>query len=105
MSNKFQPPPTWALPILVDEKTQKAIFNPVWLKWFVDISANLGSSTSTGGAATGSGASGSGIPSTQTLELTGDVTAVATLLTSGTLITTASFNGIQSILANQIFGA
>lgn len=37
----FQPPPTWALPVLVDERTQKSIFNPVWLKWFVDLTAIL----------------------------------------------------------------
>jgi hypothetical protein len=37
----FQPPPTWALPILVDERTQKAIFNPIWLKWFVDLTQVL----------------------------------------------------------------
>ena len=41
--SSFQPPPTWALPILVDEKSGKAIFNPIWLKWFVDLSANLSS--------------------------------------------------------------
>lgn len=35
----FQPPPTWAMPILVDEKTGKNSFNPVWLKWFVDFIA------------------------------------------------------------------
>lgn len=37
----FQPPPTWALPVLVDERTQKSIFNPVWLKWFVDLTQVL----------------------------------------------------------------
>lgn len=48
--SSFQPPPTWALPILVDETTQKAIFNPIWLKWFVDLSANLSSSGVPAGA-------------------------------------------------------
>lgn len=33
----FQPPPTWASPILVDERTKQTSFNPVWLKWFVDL--------------------------------------------------------------------
>ena len=37
----FQPPPTYALPILVDEKTGKAQFNPIWLKWFVDLAQVL----------------------------------------------------------------
>lgn len=33
----FQPPPTWADPILIDERTKKSGFNPVWLKWFIDL--------------------------------------------------------------------
>lgn len=37
----FQPPPTWALPILVEERSGRAIFNPIWLKWFVDLTAVL----------------------------------------------------------------
>lgn len=49
MTSRFQPPPTWALPVLVDERTGKSVFNPVWLKWFVDLSANL---SGTGGTAT-----------------------------------------------------
>lgn len=42
----FQPPPTWALPVIVDEVTKRAVFNPIWLKWFVDLSSNL---TASGG--------------------------------------------------------
>jgi len=38
----FQPPPTWALPVTVDEVSGKAVFNPVWLRWFLDLSQNLG---------------------------------------------------------------
>lgn len=41
MAAKLQPPPTWAEPVLVDEKTQRARFNPIWLKWFVDLIAVL----------------------------------------------------------------
>lgn len=36
MSN-FQPPPTFALPVIVDEKTKIATFNPIWLRWFLDL--------------------------------------------------------------------
>ena len=39
----FQPPPTWALPILVNEQTKQAQFNPIWLKWFVDLAGVLNS--------------------------------------------------------------
>lgn len=35
--NQFQPPPTFALPILVDEKTKEATFSPLWLRWFLDL--------------------------------------------------------------------
>ena len=40
----FQPPPTWALPILVDERTKTTKFNPVWLQWFVDLVAIVNAS-------------------------------------------------------------
>lgn len=40
MSN-FQPPPTWANPVIVDETTGKSIFNPIWLKWFIDLAGGL----------------------------------------------------------------
>lgn len=39
---RFEPPPTWAAPVLVDEKTGRAGFSPVWLKWFVDLTSQLG---------------------------------------------------------------
>lgn len=51
MAERFQPPPTWADPVLVDEKTQKAKFNPVWLKWFVDLVGILQESGVVGGIA------------------------------------------------------
>lgn len=41
MSARFQPPPTWALPIAFDGQKQP-VFSPVWLKWFVDLTAPLG---------------------------------------------------------------
>jgi hypothetical protein len=37
----FQPPPTYADPVLVDEVTKKGKFNPIWLKWFLDLIAVL----------------------------------------------------------------
>jgi hypothetical protein len=35
----FQVPPTYAEIILEDKMTGKPYFNPIWLKWFVDIQA------------------------------------------------------------------
>lgn len=52
----FQPPPTYAMPILVEETTdakgQKhatAKFAPVWLKWFLDLAQVLSSAGASGG--------------------------------------------------------
>jgi hypothetical protein len=48
MTTQFQPPPTYADPVIVDEATRKGQFNPLWLKWFLDlaqfINANGGGS-------------------------------------------------------------
>jgi hypothetical protein len=38
----FQPPPTWADPVLVNPVSGKSVFNPVWLQWFVDFTARGG---------------------------------------------------------------
>lgn len=46
MASTFQPPPTYASPILVDERTKTAQFNPIWLKWFLDL---VGVINNTGG--------------------------------------------------------
>ena len=32
----LQPPPTFVLPIVVDEETQRVSFSPIWLRWFLD---------------------------------------------------------------------
>ena len=37
MTTTFTPPPTYADPVIVDEVTKNARFNPIWLKWFVDM--------------------------------------------------------------------
>lgn len=41
MAAVFQPPPTWAMPIEINELTQEAHFSPVWLKWFLDLTEVL----------------------------------------------------------------
>lgn len=50
MSTTFQPPPTYADVIVSDPATDKPVFNPVWLKWFLDVAALLGSVGGGGGA-------------------------------------------------------
>lgn len=47
---KFPPPPTYAEPTIVDEKSGKAVFNPIWLKWFLDIAQIFSSIGQTIGA-------------------------------------------------------
>lgn len=46
----FQAPPTWAEVVLTDPRSGKPKFNPVWLKWFLDVAQVLG--TSGGGSGT-----------------------------------------------------
>lgn len=36
------------MPVVIDEVSGKAAFNPVWLKWFVDLTANLTSGGTSG---------------------------------------------------------
>jgi hypothetical protein len=71
MATKFQPPPTYALPVSVDEVTGKSVFNPIWLKWFIDLSSKL-TITGAGSVASitaGTGLSGGTITTTGTLAL------------------------------------
>jgi len=42
-----QPPPTFADVILVNEQTKRASFNPIWLKWFIDLANTLNASGGT----------------------------------------------------------
>ena len=76
----FQPPPTYALPVITDERTGKAIFNPIWLKWFLDLAQGLTaagagsgtvSSINVSGGTTGLTASGGPITTTGTITLGG----------------------------------
>ena len=43
MTTQFQPPPTYADPVVVDEATRKGQFNPIWLKWFLDLAQFINS--------------------------------------------------------------
>ncbi len=37
MAAHFEPAPTYADPVIVDETSGKAKFNPLWLKWFLNV--------------------------------------------------------------------
>jgi len=37
MAGTFPPPPTYAEVVLTDEVSKKPRFNPLWLKWFLDV--------------------------------------------------------------------
>jgi hypothetical protein len=46
----FEPAPTYADPVVVDEHTGKPRFNPLWLRWFLKVASFI--SASGGGAGT-----------------------------------------------------
>ena len=37
MATRFESAPTYADPVVVDEVSGKAKFNPLWLKWFLNV--------------------------------------------------------------------
>lgn len=44
----FQPPPTYAEVVLIDEQGKHPRFNPIWLKWFVDVARALAAAAGSG---------------------------------------------------------
>lgn len=92
--SSFQPPPTWALPILVDERTSLAIFNPVWLKWFVDLTAALpasgAGSVSSVSVVSANGLAGTVATATTTPAITLSTTVTGLLKGNGTAISAAA---------------
>ena len=46
----FEPPPTYAEVVVVDPKTNKGSFNPLWLKWFLKLVTVLTNSGATSGS-------------------------------------------------------
>lgn len=49
MAGQFPAPPTYAEVVLVDEQTKKAQFNPIWLRFFLDIVQVINGSGGSGG--------------------------------------------------------
>ncbi len=48
MATSFEPAPTYADPVIVDELTGKSKFNPIWLKWFLNVAQVFNSVGGTG---------------------------------------------------------
>ena len=91
--SQFQPPPTWALPILVEEQTQRAIFNPVWLKWFIDLTKELS-------------AAGAGSVTSVALTVPAEFTVTGSPVTSsGTLAVTKATELANTIWSGPVTGA
>lgn len=51
MATNFPVPPTYADPITQDATSGKAVFNPIWLQWFLDV-AQIFSNLSVGSGGT-----------------------------------------------------
>ena len=51
MSSQFPAAPTYAEVVLVDEQTKKFQFNPIWLRFFLDLVAYVNGNTGAGGGA------------------------------------------------------
>lgn len=51
MATSFEPPPTYADVVLVDQATKAARFNPIWLGWFVKLAGFVSESGGAGGGA------------------------------------------------------
>lgn len=47
----FEPAPTYADPVIVDEVSGKSRFNPLWLRWFLKIAEFISASGGGGGGA------------------------------------------------------
>ena len=103
--SKFQPAPTYADPVLIDEKTKKSSFNPLWLNWFLTLAQNLGaggagsgSGTVTSVAATGANGivvGGSPVTGAGTLALSLGTLNVNTTGSAATLTTPRAINGVN----------
>jgi len=46
---QIEPPPTYADPVVVDEMTKHASFNPIWLDWFLKVAEYLSAAGAGGG--------------------------------------------------------
>ena len=92
----FLPTPTYALPVIVEEKTGIAVFNPIWLDWFLRLAENLGAAGAGSGSVTSVNASGGATGLTFT---GGPVTTTGTLTLGGVLNPASGGTGTTSVTA------
>ena len=87
MTTQYSPPPTYAEVVLVDETTGRSRFNPIWLKWFLDLAQQLG--------AAGAGGGGLGtVKSVSVVATNGFSATVATPTTTPAITMSVTANGI-----------
>lgn len=118
----FQPPPTWAELLLVDQQSGKVAFNPIWLNWFISLTQNVGATgpvnsvtatapiTSSGGANPNIAITGLGTMSTQNanaVAITGGAVDGTTIgATTPSVVKTTglalSANGVVDVGASNI---
>lgn len=93
MTTAFEPPPTYADVIIFDEDGKHPKFNPIWLKWFLDVTAVLSASGGGGGSVVHN--STSGLQGGTTNEFYHITAAQSTALAAGltVVITTAKLTG------------
>lgn len=94
MPTNYQPPPTYALPVIVDEKTGRSTFNPIWLRWFLDLTKILGAA----------GASGGSIQHNLLGGLQGGIINEFYHLTAAEHSALGVVDGASSIIAQHVFG-
>lgn len=106
----FSPPPTYADPVIVDEVTNRSQFNPIWLRWFLDLGAfvttngggGLVQHNSTGGLQGGGTGEYFHLTVSQHADLTAGFTGTGVLVrqTSPSLVTPALGTPASGVLTN-----
>jgi len=98
----FQPPPTYAEPVLVDEVTKKGRFNPIWLKWFLDLVEIINNSGGGGGTIAHNSTSGlQGGTANEYFHLSQAQHTLAITLAAGTY--TPTLNNTTNVAASTAF--
>lgn len=97
----FQPPPTFALPVITDEHSGKATFNPIWLSWFLQLAQYVSQNSGTNSTIAHNSLQGlQGGASTERYHMTAaQLSALITLLGygsngTGTLVHTTGSTGV-----------